>query len=178
MFTRYALSLVALVAVTAPSAAQQFDNGNLYVGPRVWIGNLNGSAAIGGQIERGFTAPGEVGPGIIGGGVGVDYYSWSQNLTLGDFNYSVVPFQLFGNYHFVIEKNRRIDPYLGLAFVYSMVSSSWDGTGIGAGASVAGNYTTFAGQGGVRYFMSDRVSLQGQVGFGYGTLGMGATFKL
>ena len=35
-----------------------------------------------------------------------------------------------------------------------------------------------AGQAGARYFVSDRFSLQGQIGFGYGTLGLGATWML
>ena len=61
---------------TASSAAAttegQFSVGPFYAGPRIWIGNLNGAMAIGGQIEKGFTQPGKYGPGIISGGVGVE----------------------------------------------------------------------------------------------------------
>lgn len=186
--------LVATVLVTSPAFAQapatttrsttqsepatsDFEVGRWYAGPRMWIGNLNGAVAIGGQVEKGFTKPGQYGPGIIGGGLGLDWYSWSYDypLGLGSYKYSVIPFQVFSNYHFVIPSNKKIDPYVGLAFVYSVVSASWSG-GIDPGSADA-NYTDFAGQAGLRYFIKDNIALQGQIGFGYGTLGLGATWK-
>jgi hypothetical protein len=166
----------ATTASAQPAAAAgQFEVGPFYAGPRIWIGNLNGAVAIGGQIERGFTQPGAYGPGIISGGIGIDHYSWDFDYTFGRYDYSVTPIQIFSNYHFPIESNKKIDPYVGLAFVYSLVSASWDGGGIAAEAD--GNYTDFAGQAGVRYFLTPKVALQGQIGFGYGTLGIGATWK-
>jgi outer membrane protein W len=89
----------------------------------------------------------------------------------------VIPVQLFGNYHFVLKSNTKIDPFVGLALVYSHYSSSWSGPYAGSGGASAST-TTLAGQGGARYFLSDRLALQGQVGFGYGTLGIGAAWKL
>jgi hypothetical protein len=153
----------------------QFETGRIYAGPRVWIGNLNGAIAIGAQAERGFTTAGQYGPGIIAGGVGIDYYTWDFDYTFGNYNYSVIPLQAFSNYHFVIESNKKLDPYVGLALVYSIVNASWEGSGIAAEAEA--NNLTFAGQGGVRYFLNEKVALQAQVGFGYGTLGLGATWK-
>jgi outer membrane protein W len=82
---------------------------------------------------------------------------------------------VFSNYHFVVANNRKFDPYLGLAFVYSIVNASWSG-GTDPGAA-DGNYTDIAAQAGLRYFLKDNVALQGQIGFGYGTLGLGATWK-
>ena len=153
----------------------QFESGSFYAGPRVWLGNLNGAVAIGGQIEKGFTPAGKYGPGIIGGGVGIDYYKWDNDYSFGQYNYSVIPIQIFGNYHFVIESNKKLDPYAGLAFVYSIVNASWEGSGVAATAD--GNYTDIAGQAGVRYFLTEKMAVQGQIGFGYGTLGIGATWK-
>lgn len=160
-----------------PAATSDFETGPFYAGPRVWVGNLNGAVALGGQVEKGFTQPGAYGPGIIGGGVGIDWYSWSYDypLGLGKYKYSVIPLQVFGNYHFVIANQKKLDPYVGLAFVYSIVSASWSG-GIDPGSADA-NYSDFAGQAGLRYFLKDNVALQGQIGFGYGTLGLGATWK-
>ena len=63
----------------------------------------------------------------------------------------------------------------GLIVVYSIVSASWSGGGVAASAD--GNYSDFAGQAGLRYFIKDNLALQGQIGFGYGTLGLGATWK-
>ena len=188
--TRTASAVALLALVAAPALAQKaaagtastagFQSGPLYAGPHVWLGNLNGAVAIGGQVERGFTEPGKAGPGIIAGGVGLDWYSWSQSFGAagirGEYKYTVVPVQLFGNYHFPIESNKKIDPYLGVALVYSHYSTSWSGT-FTAPASATASTTAFAGQGGVRYFLNDNVALQGQVGFGYGTLGLGATWR-
>lgn len=176
-----ALVLAALAAVPAlaqlpATATRQFQTGPYYAGPRVWLGNLNGAVAIGGQVERGFTQAGAYGPGIIAGGVGIDYYSWDQRFPGGRYSYSVVPFQLFGNYHFVVEGNRKLDPYLGLALVYSHVNASWSGAGAG-GSTGAGSGVDIAGQGGVRYFVTDRAAVQAQVGFGYGTLGLGGAWR-
>jgi hypothetical protein len=193
MKTSLARALTAAVVLSSPAFAQarpattqpasgaqtaptgQFETGSFYAGPRVWIGNLNGAVAIGGQIERGFTTAGQYGPGIIAGGLGIDRYSWSNDYPFGEYKYSVIPLQIFGNYHFVIESNKKLDPYAGLAFVYSFVNASWEGSGVAAGAD--GNYTDIAGQAGLRYFLNDKVALQGQIGFGYGTLGIGATWK-
>jgi len=187
-------ALVAAVAVSAPALAQgppaatpaspqaastsgEFETGRFYAGPRVWIGNLNGAVAIGGQIERGFTQKGAYGPGIISGGLGIDYYSWDFDYPIigGGYKYSVIPLQVFSNYHFVIESNKKLDPYAGLALVYSLVSASWEGSGLAAEAD--GNYFDLAGQAGLRYFLNEKIALQGQVGFGYGTLGLGVTWK-
>jgi hypothetical protein len=178
-----AASLVSAPGVLAqttsaqPAGVGQFLVGPYYAGPRVWIGNLNGAMAIGGQVERGFTQPGKYGPGIISGGVGIDFYKWSHSYGgIGSYSYSVVPLQVFGNYHFVVSTNKKFDPYLGLALVYSVVNASWSGPG--AVSSGAGSGLDFAGQAGLRYFLSDKLALQGQLGFGYGTLGLGATWKL
>jgi hypothetical protein len=191
MTTSFSRALLALVLLASPGFAQapatqsarspasttggQFDVGSFYVGPRVWLGNLNGAVAIGGQIEKGFTPAGKYGPGIIGGGVGIDYYKWDNDYSFGRYDYSVIPIQVFGNYHFVIESNKKLDPYAGLAFVYSIVNASWEGSGVAATAD--GNYTDIAGQAGVRYFLTEKMAVQGQIGFGYGTLGIGATWK-
>ena len=165
----------ATQAAASDVVTGQFETGRLYAGPRIWIGNLNGAIAIGGQVERGFTKAGAYGPGIIGGGVGIDYYTWDFDYVFGNYNYSVIPLQVFSNYHFIIESNRKLDPYVGLALVYSIVNASWEGAGVAANAEASS--LGFAGQAGVRYFLTEKVALQGQVGFGYGTLGIGATWK-
>jgi hypothetical protein len=170
---------VAVFAATAflatPAAAQEFQVGPFYAGPRIWIGNLNGAVAVGGQIERGFTKPGEAGPGIIAAGLGIDFYNWDYGFPGGRYKYSVVPIQIFGNYHFIVTSNKKIDPYVGLALVYSHISASANGTAIGY--SAAASTTDFAGQFGARYFLSDKFAIQGQAGFGYGTLSFGATWR-
>lgn len=172
-----ALLGVLLPALAGNAQAQQFETGVYYAGPRIWLGNLNGAVAIGAQIERGFTEPGRYGPGIIAGGVGIDWYSWSFDYPpFGSYDYTVVPVQVFSHYHFVITSNRKLDPYAGLALVYQHVSASWSGAGAQFGSASA-SATDIAGEGGLRYFLSDKFAVQGQIGFGYGTLGLGATWR-
>ena len=169
-----------ILAVTASAAAAQqpaaqesyFKMGSTHVGPRLWLGNINGAVAVGGAIERAVTQAGE--SGVISVGGGIDFYSWSYSYGFGEYSYSVVPLQLFGNYHFAIGSNPKLDPYLGLALVYSIVSADWSGTGTPASASTSS--ATFAGQGGIRYFLKPNFALQGQIGFGYGTLGLGTSW--
>jgi len=174
----------AILALTASAAAAQqpapaarpesmFAMGKTYVGPRLWLGNINGAIAVGGQIERALAPAGE--SGTISAGAGIDFYSWSYDYAFGEYSYSVIPLQVFGNYHFAIRSNPKIDPYLGLALVYSIVSASWSGTGTPASAN--GSTATFAGQGGIRYFLKPNFALQGQIGFGYGTLGVGTAWS-
>ena len=176
------VGLLALLGVLSPALAgnawaQQFETGVFYAGPRIWVGELNGAVAIGGQVERGFTQPGKYGPGIISGGAGIDYYSWSFDFPpFGSYDYSVVPVQIFSHYHFVVTSNRRLDPYAGLAFVYSHVSASWKGTGTST-FSASASASDIAGEAGLRYFVSEQFAVHGQIGFGYGTLGLGASWR-
>lgn len=171
----FVLTLVLPLAAARDAAALDFEPGSVFGGPRLWVGNLNGATAIGAQVERGFTAPGEVGPGFLGGGVGVDWYSWSYDYPTGSYDYSVIPMQVFGNYHFVFPNVRRFDPYAGLSLVYSVVSASWDGAGT-ASADASGSNFDVAGQIGTRYFVTPAFAAQAQIGLGYGTLGLGATW--
>jgi hypothetical protein len=143
----------------------------------MWVGNLNGAVAIGVQAERGLTEPGDAGPGIISAGVGLDWYSWSYDYPFGSYDYSVVPLQGFSNYHFPVPSQPQLDPYAGLALVYQFVSASWDGSGVEAGGASASGLDV-AAHAGMRYFISPAFAVQGQLGFGYGTLALGVTWKI
>jgi hypothetical protein len=172
-----ATSLQAQPAATAKadsSGIEGFTTGPIYVGGRIWAGGLegDGSLAFGGMVEKGFTKPGAYGPGIISGGVSVDYYSWGNSF----FNYSYVPVTVFSNYNFVL-KNRKLSPYVGLGFGYTTVSASVEGTRVGIGSAL-GSYSYFAAQLGGRYFVNDRMALQAHAGVGVGAISLGATFKL
>jgi hypothetical protein len=159
---------------TTSSVKDGFVTGPLYIGARVWAGGLegDGSIAFGGMAEKGFTKPGDYGPGIISGGASVDYYSWSNRF----FSYNYIPVTVFSNYNFVL-KNKKLSPYVGLGLGYGIVSSSVEGAGLGLGDAL-GNYTYFAAQFGGRYFVSDRLALQAHAGVGVGAISVGATFRM
>ena len=175
MSLRFMISIAAAAVLgTQTASAQGFTTGAIYAGPRIWTGNLNGATAIGVQAEKGLTAPGKYGSGIISGGVGVDWYSWDFSYPGGKYEYSVIPIQAFSNYHFTVKSQPKLDPYAGLALVYSVVSTSV--TGVATGGASASS-ADFAGQLGARWFFSEKFAAQAQAGFGYGTLSVGATWK-
>jgi hypothetical protein len=178
-------ALVAMITLGSTAFAQRdsqrgFTPGSTHIGPRVWVGNLDGSVAFGGQIERAFTKPGEYGLGIIAGGLGVDYYHWSYRYRLsGDdvgYDYTVVPIELFGNYHFVIKDSPKIDPYVGLALVYENYTAK-DVSSFHQTASAQGSASEFVAQVGARYFVTSTMAFNAQAGLGYGSLGIGLSWK-
>jgi hypothetical protein len=177
------VAAVTLATLHTPAFAQRaigphiFQTKMVYAGPRVFFGNLDGGTALGAQVERGFTEPGKAGSGIITGGFGVDYYSWSYDYPYGNYDYSVVPLQLFSNYHLILKDSPKIDPYAGLALVYSIVNSSWEGAGV-PGASASDSEFNFAGQVGLQYFFTPKFAGRAQLGFGYGALGLGVSWAL
>jgi hypothetical protein len=155
-----------------------FQTKKWYVGPRIGFGNLDGGTAFGGQVERGFTEPGAAGPGIITGGAAVDWYSWSYDYQpFGSYDYSVVPIQVFSNYHYILKNSPKIDPFGGLALVYSVVSASWTGSGVQVG-NVSESTFDLAGQIGMQYFFTPKFCGRAQLGFGYTTFGLGVSFRL
>lgn len=175
MSLRHSFSIAAASLIFASAlSAQGFTVGPIYAGPRIWTGNLNGSTAIGVQAEKGLTEAGKYGSGIISGGVGIDWYSWSYSYPGGKYEYSVVPIQAFSNYHFKVKSQPKLDPYAGLALVYSVVSSTVTGV---SSASASASGMDLAGQFGARWFFTDKFAAQAQAGFGYGTLSVGATWK-
>lgn len=176
-FRPLGLAVLLLVLVLPMRAsALGFEPSAWAGGPRLWVGNLNGTAAVGAQAERGFTKPGQYGPGFISGGVGADYYSWSYDYAFGgSYDYSVIPIQVFSNYHLVFRNQGKWDPYAGLSLVYSVVSASWDGPST-VSASASDSSFDIAAQLGTRYFIKPNFAAQAQIGVGYGTLGLGATW--
>ena len=129
-------------------------------------------------MERGFTEPGAAGPGIITGGAAVDWYSWSYDYQpFGSYDYSVVPIQVFSNYHYILKNSPKIDPFGGLALVYSVVSASWTGSGVQVG-NVSESTFDLAGQIGMQYFFTPKFCGRAQLGFGYTTFGLGVSFRL
>jgi hypothetical protein len=168
------VAIAIFAAGATPLFGQGYEVGPVYAGPRIFTGNLNGATAIGVQAEKGITKPGAYGTGSISAGAGIDHYSWNAAYPGGKYEYSVTPIQLFSNYHFKIASQPKLDPYAGLALVYSIVSASY--TGI-ASASASANNTDFAGQFGARWFFNDKLAAQAQAGFGYGTLSLGATWR-
>ncbi len=165
---------IGLVTVPRASAKRAdsggFGPGYTDVGPTVGLGGLGGaSLSIGGRLEHGFKPLPNLGNGVLSGQVGFEYYHYS-NFGAG---FTYIPIGVTANYHFHIESNVKIDPFLGLGLGYRIVTTSYNGLG---SYSASGVY--FVGRAGLRYFLNDKIAAYGDVGAGAAAIDLGIMFKL
>lgn len=168
---RLAVAL-SVIAVSAPGAQNPAPGGMALgytdIGAVVGLGGLGeASMALGGRFERVFKAVPDLGDGLIGIGVSVDWYSYS----IGPYDWSYIPVGATANYHFKME-NKKWDPFLGVGLGYYIVSEpsgyvgSWN----------SGIY--MIGRAGVRYFMTNSMAFYADAGAGSAALSLGMTFTL
>ncbi|MFI5229620.1 MAG: hypothetical protein ACHQWU_11160 [Gemmatimonadales bacterium] len=176
---RKTLSLVAaagLVAVSAAGAQKgstpMFGLGYTDVGPTVGLGGLNGaSASFGGRLEHAIKALPDMGNGMLGIQLAAEYYSWSN---IGS-SFKYIPLGATANYHFNVQSQPKLDPFLGLGLGYDIVTCNVQGFGNCGGFS-SGLY--FIGRAGARYFFAPNMAGYADVGAGGATLNIGLMFKL
>lgn len=180
MSTRKTLSvLTALLALSATDARAQAKGGSGFVpgytglGPAIGIGGIgSASMAIGGRFERALKDLPDMGNGVLGLSVDVNYYSYSRGFIGGRASWSYMPIGVAANYHIKLD-NREWDPFVGLGLGYSIASVSG-----GGGVYTASSDLYFIGRAGVRWFFSDKMALQADVGAGAATLSIGLIFKI
>lgn len=164
-----ALSVIAVSGLGAQNPALVgMSLGYTDVGGVVGLGGLGeASLALGGRFERVFKAVPDLGDGLIGLGVSVDWYSYS----VGAYDWTYLPIGATANYHFKMD-NRKWDPFLGLGLGYYIVSAP-DGF---IGSWNSGVY--LIGRAGVRYFMTSNMAFYADAGAGSAALSLGLTWKL
>jgi hypothetical protein len=161
----------------APRAAQGssdvsgFGMGYTDIGPVLGLGGIGDAGiSLGGRFEHAIKDLPDMGKGILGLMVGVDWYSYD----LGAFgSISYIPIGVTANYHFHMD-NKKFDPFVGLGLGYYIVSAP--DCGIYDCGYNSGIY--FIGRAGARYFLSEKMALYGDVGSGAGALHVGVTFKM
>lgn len=175
-----AVRLVALATVVSTSAgqAQGIALGYTDLGAVVGLGGIGGaSIALGGRFERVFKALPDLGDGLLGIQVGVDWWSWNYDYFGGNSSsVSYIPIGVTANYHFKME-NKKVDPFLGAGLGYQIVNASC----VVNGVDYCGSYSSeiyFITKGGIRYFMNPNMALYADVGVGAATLNVGAVWKM
>lgn len=165
------LAAIPFRAQTKTETARGFGVGHTDVGPTVGLGGLGAASfAIGGRFERGLRALPDLGNGVLGLGVSVDWYNYNERFLSTDYDFTYIPIAATANYHFNVQSNKKIDPFLGLGLGYLMVNTPYSGS-YDSGIYVVGRL-------GMRYFMSDKMALYGDVGAGAAALNVGLTFRL
>ncbi len=168
---RIAAIVAALAAFARPAAAQEgFRLGYTDVGATIGVGGIgSASVAIGLRGEHALRSMPDLGDGVLGVQVGLDYYSWGEP----GFKWTYVPIGATANYHFQLE-NTKLDPFVGVGLGYSIVSCDYSGFG----DLCANSSLYFIGRAGGRYFVNEKVALYGDVGAGAATLNLGVTMRV
>ena len=160
----FAFLLITGLAITS-SYAQSYNKGDNLLNVGAGFGGGFGTP-IGLSFEHGFTDN-------ISAGAYVAYASTSQNYGFSKASYTYILTAARASYHFDLGVD-KLDPYIGAILGYNIVSAKWTGVavpGANAGAVIYG------GHAGARYYVSDKIALFGEVGYGVGTLNAGISFK-
>ena len=179
------IALVGLFFMTgAPVASAQegFTVTTTDVGPEIGLGGISGAGiGFGGRFEKGFKQLPSLKDGVLGLGVGIDFFSFGQTFSnISGFDYKIIPITVTVNYHFALE-NKKIDPFVGAGLGYERVSVRGPscvifGVNYCDNAYSSGVY--FVGHAGIRYYVQPKLALYADVGSGSGALHVGIMFKI
>lgn len=185
---------VAMFFGAVQNSSAQFEVGTNVINVGVGIGgaylsgwtgyNKSQTPAIGLSFEHGMW---EAGSGTISLGAYVGYKSIKDEYVDPYYNYSeswkwtYTIIGARGAYHFDVD-NDKLDLYLGAMlsyniltfkytnndpYYYNFYNSTWSYP----------SYVGFSGFGGIRYYLSDNIGLNAELGYGVAYLTLGASFK-
>jgi hypothetical protein len=155
------------------SAAAQFKTGDKYLGAHIGMSGVGSTAALGVSGEVAYTDR-------IAIGAWADYWSYGDDYIVLGTNYGwdirYLALAGTGSYHFPIESQPKLDPFLGVALGYFIVST--DGGGAGVSYSGSASRIFVGGFGGARYHFTPNVAGVARAGFGASYLTFGVDLKL
>lgn len=175
-----AIRLLAVASVLGASTVQAQGVGVGYsdIGVVVGLGGINGASfSFGGRWENIIKPLPDLGDGVLGLQVGVDWYSWDYAYLGGNSGITYIPIGVTANYHFKME-NKKIDPFLGAGLGYQIVNASCVYNGIDYCGNAYSSAIYFITKAGIRYFYSPSMTLYADVGVGAATLNAGLMFRL
>ncbi|MDA3813325.1 MAG: hypothetical protein PF570_03635 [Candidatus Cloacimonetes bacterium] len=114
-------------------------------------------------------------PISFGGLIGIAKSEYGLSYWTGD-KWTYTYFVLGGRaaYHLKLE-SPKIDPYGGLMLGYNIVSFSGDDV---YGTSAGTSYMMYGFYGGARYFFNPKMAVYAELGYGFGYLNLGISYKL
>ncbi|MFN8368289.1 MAG: outer membrane beta-barrel protein [Candidatus Kapaibacterium sp.] len=156
--------IILCLVVSSTTSQAQFVKGFFGIGPELGFGN-GGSGnpfLVGLEGEYAVSKKNEMGPGILGAGLSVDYFSEAPTAATKN---TYIPITPFASYHLgIMMDDPRLDPYfkLGLTYKVQTASVTIDNETI---SSTNGKFT-LGFMAGVQYFIERNLSVQVQLSAG------------
>ncbi len=190
--TKIAVLSIAILLGNAGASKAQFEIGDNVLNVGVGIGstllggyngyNSSQTPAIGLSFEHGTW---ELGDGVVSLGGFLGYKSIKDEYFDGFYSeswkwtYTIIGVR--GAYHFPID-NEKLDLYLGAMLSYNVLNFKYTNTDplydssfdYSAGYGSAVGFSAF---GGIRYYLSENIGLNAELGYGIAYLTLGVSFK-
>jgi len=178
---KYLFIIITVLIVNSLSLAQ-FTKEKNYIGPSIGL-YFHGSTPIWGANYE-YAMPTNVGPGTLGIGGLLRYWSWS---TDGGYyggeswgwDYSDFMIGAQANYHFIVGDG-KVDPFAGLTLAYDIGSVSYKGSSSYPHSEPSWGGMFLGLNGGCRYWFSNSWSGVVRLGFGsssFSVIDIGADYK-
>ncbi len=172
---RIVTALVVAGFLAPGSAAGQFATSDRWLGGHVGLSGVGSAPAFGVNGEVGYREN-------IGIGAWIDTWSYGESFgsTGGSVEWNVryVSIAGTGAYHFPLENSPNLDPFLGLALGYFVVSSSARSSVGGVTYGGDASRIFLGGFGGLRYLFKENLAGLARLGFGASYLTVGVDFKM
>jgi hypothetical protein len=169
------IGILLIGSAMLPAEAEgQFGAAQKYVGAHVGLSGVGSAPAIGINGEISYNDR-------IGIGAWLDTWSYgdSYGTALGGYSWDVryIAAAATGSYHFPIESQPKLDPFLGLALGYFVVSTSSSAAGSGSYTGDASRLF-LGGFGGARYAFRENLFGVARAGFGASYLTVGVDLRM
>ncbi len=178
-------SVALICAMPAASTyAQLFDKGDKVISAGLGLGatyySLGGTSMVMPVIfaSGDYCLREDLGPGNLGVGAIIAYSSYKDNYYLSDdyyWKYNTFMLGARGTYHFT-DLVDKLDLYGGITLGGKIENAKWHGPNVGAKSDPSGGVLAeFFG--GARYYFTDNIAANGELGYGVAWLKLAISFK-
>jgi hypothetical protein len=172
------LSVLLVLFLMSNISDAQFTKEKNYIGPSIGL-YFHGSTPIWGANYE-YSLPTNVGPGILGIGGLIRYWSWSEDIG-SDWGWDYSDFMIGAqaNYHFKVGDG-KFDPFAGLTLAYDIGSVDYTGPSAYHYSEPSWGGLFLGINGGCRYWFSDTWAGTVRLGFGsssFSVIDIGADYR-
>jgi hypothetical protein len=177
----------ARARVAAQETTEGVQLGYTDIAAVIGIGGISGASfALGVRGEKVIKELPDLGNGLLGIQISVDWWHYSADYGVGslyrvDQDWSIIPIGAIVTYHFRIEGNPKIDPFIGAGIVYWIENVSCtvrSGSFTDNCADCAASGIHAGAKAGVRWAATPKAGLYADVGIGGAALNVGGFLKI